>query len=229
MASAGVAVDAADVKAPKGSTSTSGSIFSQRMTPFPEPVEGKIATLPFLEGAKSVVSLVDLLGKTFAPVRYDMNGNIDKLTAKFNENSGKFEYLHDMIISEQAQGGLCATDALLWLRRALHFLHSFLNHIVDDFKSNKKSEDLSPFAQDSYRETLQKYHGFLARRLFNLLSNMMPSRSQLLKTFTLDVESPEEIIFQEMEGFLLTLESNLTVLSKFYEDFKLNPPEPKSL
>lgn len=169
----------------------------------------------------------DQLGKVFAPVRYDMNGNIQKLTSKFNENSEKYAFLNDMLICEKAEGGLRAIDALLWLRRALHFLHDFLKSIVDDTRADRRPEDLTDNIQKSYRETLQKHHGFFAQKLFNMLSKMVPSRSQLLKSFILDADQPEEVAFAEMERFLLNLNSNLTVLVRFYEDFKLNPPEPK--
>lgn len=210
----------ADTDATAGVVET---IFSTRAKPFPCPVDGKIETVQFLEGASGVVSLVEKLGKVFAPVRYDMNGNIEKLTSKYNEDQERFEFLNEMLICEQAQGALRATDALLWLRRALSFFHKFLFSVVEDAKAGRKREDLSDNIQKAYRETLQKYHGFLAQRLFSVLSKMVPHRSQLLKIFALGVEDLEDAVIPEVEKFLSNLNSNLVVLDKFYEDLRLTP------
>ncbi|KAK3911078.1 Glycolipid transfer protein, partial [Frankliniella fusca] len=162
------------------------------------------------------------LGKVFAPVRYDMNGNIEKITNKYREDPVRFEFIGDLLATEQAQGGLRAADALLWLRRALHFFHEFLHSIVKDTKANSRREDLSENIQTAYKETLQKHHGFLAQRLFSVLSKMVPSRSKLLKTLALGSDVVEERVMSEVEKFLLSLNTNLIVLEKLYEDLRLN-------
>lgn len=60
---------------------------------------------------------------------------------------------------------------------------------------------------------------------------MIPKRSQLIKTFALNkeeiTEEQKEIILEELERFLSYLRGNLNVLSKFYDDFKLNPSNEK--
>lgn len=207
---------------------TQDSIFAAELRPFPEPVDGKIGTAPFLEAAAGIVKLVELLGQVFAPVRYDINGNIQKLTAKYNEDAKKFEFLNDMLLSERAQGGKAtAIDALLWLRRALHFVHNFLLSVAEECKADNWREDLSPNVQASYKETLEMYHGWVAQKLFGVLSKMIPKRSELIKAFALNKEeitqNQKEVILEELERFLSYLNTNLTVLSKFYDDFKLTP------
>ncbi|XP_034252063.1 glycolipid transfer protein [Thrips palmi] len=209
------------------------SIFAAELRPFPDPVDGKISTVPFLEAAAGVVKLVELLGQVFAPVRYDINGNIQKLTAKYNEDEKRFEFLNDMLLFEKAQGcKATAIDALLWLRRALHFVHNFLRSVATECRDNNWGEDLSTNVQTSYRETLEMHHGWIAQKLFGVLSKMIPKRSQLIKAFALSkeeevTEEKKQVIIEELERFLVVLNTNLTVLSKFYDDFKLMPGNAK--
>lgn len=40
-----------------------------------------------------------------------------KLQQKYNEDCESHHYLEDMILKEQVEGDVLATDALLWLRR----------------------------------------------------------------------------------------------------------------
>lgn len=58
---------------------------------------------------------------------------------------------------------------------------------------------------------------------FQVLTKMLPNRSQLLGVLALKQELPEDILFREIERFLSNLNSNLDVLSKFYTDHKLDP------
>lgn len=45
---------------------------------FPEITENdKIKTAEFLNAARGIVRIIEKLGKVFAPVKYDINGNID--------------------------------------------------------------------------------------------------------------------------------------------------------
>ncbi|XP_070171854.1 putative protein PLEKHA9 isoform X2 [Polyergus mexicanus] len=148
---------------------------------FPEIIDDKINTEEFLEAARDVVRTVDKFGKLFAPVRYDMQGNIDKLTTRYSMDKKSNSTLQDMILLEKStEEDLIATDALMWLRRALHMILLFFEKIVDDHKAGKATEDLVAFLKEAYKETLEPYHGWMAQQLFNLLSRMTPTRSQLL-------------------------------------------------
>ncbi|XP_029675408.1 glycolipid transfer protein isoform X4 [Formica exsecta] len=148
---------------------------------FPEIIDDKINTEEFLEAARDVVRTVDKFGKLFAPVRYDMQGNIDKLTTRYSIDQKSNSTLQDLILLEKStEEDLIAIDALMWLRRALHMILLFFEKIVEDHKAGKATEDLVAFLKEAYKETLEPYHGWMAQQLFNLLSRMTPTRSQLL-------------------------------------------------
>ncbi|GFG33571.1 hypothetical protein Cfor_03466 [Coptotermes formosanus] len=196
--------------------------FSSVQLLFPEVIDGKINTLQFLESSRGVVGLVEKFGKVFAPVKYDMTGNIEKLTQQYNTNTEKHMYLNNMILSEKEEGGNYAIDALLWLRRALHFVHTFLNCVLEDSQQGTKSEDLVPFLEKAYGETLKAYHGWMAHKLFRLLSRMCPSRCELMSTLALGRVNREEAVLREMAVFLQGLDSNIQVIVKLYLENELD-------
>jgi len=125
-------------------------------------------------------------------------------------------YLNNMILSEKEESGNYAIDALLWLRRALHFIHTFLNCVLEDSRQGTKSEDLVPFLEKAYAETLKAYHGWMARKLFTLLSQMCPSRHDLMSTLALGRLNNEEAVLREMAVFLQGLDSNIQVIVNMY-------------
>ncbi|KAI4461654.1 glycolipid transfer protein-related [Holotrichia oblita] len=79
----------------------------------------KVATSEFLEHSKHVVQIIEKMGKMFAPLKYDMNGNINKITTTYLKNEEAHHYLEDMVLIEQADGGGITIDALQWLRRLI--------------------------------------------------------------------------------------------------------------
>jgi hypothetical protein len=52
--------------------------------------------------------------------------------------------------------------------RALHFITRFFQSIIDDTDNNYNVQDLSPFVKNAYKETLERYHGWLGSQLFNV-------------------------------------------------------------
>lgn len=74
-----------------------------------------------------------------------------------------------MILIEKAtETNLIATDALLWLTRALHMILLFFEKIVEDAKTTTPTEDLVAFLKKSYKEALEPYHGWMAQQLFDV-------------------------------------------------------------
>ena len=63
-----------------------------------------------------------------------------------------------------------ATDALLWLKRALEFIHALIVQIINGQSS------LSDSAVNAYKLTLSKYHGWVVRGIFNLAMKSVPYR-----------------------------------------------------
>ncbi|KAJ8917656.1 hypothetical protein NQ315_005103 [Exocentrus adspersus] len=194
--------------------------FSILPVQFPS-VNEKIKTKEFLDASSGAVCLIERFGKVFSPVTYDMNGNIKKLTHKYEEDLETHEYLEDMILQEQQSGQGSATDSLMWLRRALHFLSTFFQNIIDDTRSERCSPDLTPFVKNAYSETLEQYHGWLGTQLFNVLSRFAPNRRHLIYTLALDTHSKESIVISDMETFTEKMSAVVKHLTQFYKDNNL--------
>ncbi|KAL3242915.1 hypothetical protein MRX96_020759 [Rhipicephalus microplus] len=93
-----------------------------------------IPTEQFLNSCRSILAVFDVLGSTaFVPVKMDIQGNIGKLQARYETDPSNFDQLFDMVRQEIDSGANTArnsvTDALLWLSRALAFIHAFLEQI----------------------------------------------------------------------------------------------------
>lgn len=203
---------------------TDSAIKCDNVVQFPEIIDDKINTEEFLQAARDVVQTVDKLGKLFSPVRYDMQGNIDKLTTRYSMDKESNSTLQDMILLEKStedKKNLIAVDALMWLRRALHMILLFFERIVEDHKAGKATEDLVAFLKEAYKETLEPYHGWMAQQLFNLLSRMAPTRSQLLLALADGQSDKEEITLYNMELSLINLRKNVLALERFYSDQNL--------
>ncbi|XP_044271748.1 pleckstrin homology domain-containing family A member 8 isoform X2 [Tribolium madens] len=149
----------------------SATIFSTLPGQFPNLVENrdqKIKTREFLDASSGAVILVERFGKVFTPVIYDMNGNIKKITVKYEEDRENYEFLEDMILKQKNLDQLLVVDALQWLRRALHFISRFFQSVIDDTDNNNNTQDLSIFVKNAYKETLERYHGWIGSQLFNV-------------------------------------------------------------
>ncbi|XP_022914625.1 glycolipid transfer protein A isoform X2 [Onthophagus taurus] len=178
---------------------------------------GKIETLVFLDYSKRVVCFVERMGKIFAPLKHDMNGNINKLTKKYLENETSYKYLDDMILDEKKQKKDVATDALMWLRRGLHFLATFFQLIVDD---KTQQESLVQFIRTAYEEVLQRYHGWMGVQLFNIMCRFAPKRRELFKIIAPETQNETEIM-QNMNIFKTNLLTAINYLINFYEEHEL--------
>ncbi|XP_076645539.1 glycolipid transfer protein [Halictus rubicundus] len=189
---------------------------------FPEIVQQKINTVEFLVAARGVVRIVDKLGKLFAPVKYDIQGNIDKLAARHATDTEKNVTLQDMILIEKAsETKLVAVDALLWLTRGLHMILLFFEQIIEDSKTGSPTEDLVAFLKKSYKEALEPYHGWMAQQLFDILSRMVPTRSQLLSALTANAQADKHDIVSDMEIYLTSLRKNVLAIQLFYKTHNL--------
>ncbi|XP_067004203.1 pleckstrin homology domain-containing family A member 8-like [Anabrus simplex] len=182
-------------------------------TPFPSIVDGKIETEDFLEAVKGVLVLIEKFRQVFAPIKFDMWRCLETLEERYVADKTTYRYLTDMINQEQAEGGMRVTESLLWLKRALHFLHSFLQYIVDD----TEEDDVEPMLKRAYEETLHRYHGWMAQQLMMLLYRMCPRRSEIYRTLALGHEDREEAVKRTLITFLTELGANIEHISQFYE------------
>ncbi|XP_044271745.1 glycolipid transfer protein isoform X1 [Tribolium madens] len=202
----------------------SATIFSTLPGQFPNLVENrdqKIKTREFLDASSGAVILVERFGKVFTPVIYDMNGNIKKITVKYEEDRENYEFLEDMILKQKNLDQLLVVDALQWLRRALHFISRFFQSVIDDTDNNNNTQDLSIFVKNAYKETLERYHGWIGSQLFNILSRFTPNRQQLFYQLALEKHHKEDHVLRDMRQFTLRMSSCVQKLIDFYQEHDL--------
>ncbi|XP_062522034.1 glycolipid transfer protein-like [Corticium candelabrum] len=183
----------------------------------PVPADGRIDTRAFLDAAREIVPFFDVLGPTaFAPVKSDINGNIKKLQKKHDEDAAKYTTLQGIVESEMEEGTTkaknSATDALLWLKRALQFICVFLEKVLDG------EEDLTKCARAAYEASLKRFHGWIVRGVFALAVRAVPYRKDFIKALQHGTDVGEEAVLFEMREHMSVLSANVEVLSKFYID-----------
>lgn len=184
-----------------------------------------IETAHFLACCRSVLPVFNVLGATvFAPIKADIQGNIDKLHEKYETDTVGFARLLDMVQKEVDEGKNAAsgraTEALLWLKRALEFILHFLSEI------HGENGDLSDCAHKAYSKTLKQYHGWFVQRIFSLAVRAMPS----MKTFKRDLApSPQDAshprystqLFIDCGEYVAALDLVLKAINRFYVERSL--------
>ncbi|XP_046837201.1 pleckstrin homology domain-containing family A member 8 isoform X2 [Vespa crabro] len=188
---------------------------------FPDIVDDKISTENFLHASRGVVVIVEKFGKLFAPVKHDMEGNIEKLNNKYSIDKEKHKTLQDMILLEKEKGEtIIATDALMWLK-SLYMILLFFEKLIEDHNAGKATDDLVAFLKEAYKISLEPYHGWMLQQLFGLLSRTVPSRKQLLQTIVDGKDFTDEIILRDMEIYTKNLRLNIENLQIFYKKYEL--------
>ncbi|XP_068748310.1 glycolipid transfer protein-like isoform X1 [Montipora capricornis] len=191
---------------------------SHRFLPIPE--DGRIDTEPFLDAASQVVPFFDVLGPTaFAPVKSDINGNIKKLREKYAQDLEKFKTLQDLVESEMQAGTTLeknsATDALLWLKRALQFIIVFLEEVLTG------EEDLVKCAKKAYEYSLKKFHGWIVQGIFSVAMKAVPYRKDFMNKLGRG-KVDEQTVLKEMKDCVDLLSANISVVEEFYQKNNLD-------
>lgn len=184
-----------------------------------------IETSKFLDCCRSLLPVFNVLGATvFSPIKADIQGNIDKLNKQFTTDPAQFATLLSMVQKEvddgkNAQSGY-ATEALLWLKRALEFIVNLLREI----HSGKPS--LVDCAEVAYGKTLRPHHGWLVRSVFAVAVRAMPS----MKSFQRDLApTPRDAghpaytkqLFADCGQYIAALDAVLEAINAFYRKHKL--------
>jgi hypothetical protein len=146
------------------------SFFDTNPQKFPTPVATKISPQAFLSASQVLLKILETLGSAFSPVRSDIDGNLKKLTVRLDSHPS--DSLLDLIQSEKSEKQKTATDALLWLKRALQFTSLALRTNIDS------SEELSVSFTKAYGQTLSKHHSFIIRPIFSMAMSACPTRQK---------------------------------------------------
>ncbi|XP_070571692.1 glycolipid transfer protein-like isoform X1 [Ptychodera flava] len=180
--------------------------------------DGKVETIPFLKAAADcTIPFLDILGpKAFYVVKTDINGNVTKLTKKYELDPEKYSTLQDMIDAEietkTTQNKGSATDALIWLKRALQFIRGMFVNLLNGVNDG---ENLIPCAAKSYESYLKPYHGWMVQKVFGLVTKAMPYRRDLLKA--MGNGQDEETVINDMKEFLVLFGQNLDAVVEMYQ------------
>ena len=178
----------------------------------PVPEDKRINTDSFLSACAEIVPFFDVLGPTaFAPVKSDINGNITKLRGKYAQDPEKFVTLQDIVETEIAEGSTkaknSATDALLWLKRALTFIRIFLESVLSG------EQDLVVCAKKAYAESLKMYHGWMVQGVFSLAMKAVPYRKDFMKKLGPEVEEDE--VLKDMKEVVELMAANIDTINEF--------------
>ena len=198
------------------------NFFFEKVSFFPVIENGKIPTDELLEAAKSIVEFLELLGIAFKPVRDDIDGNITKLRNAYKKDTVRFVTLNDILEEENQRitdGSFkMATDALLWLTRALFYNQLFLLEFYNDMKRCNNLEDLSLLPETltqhfekSYELSLKKHHNWFVQKIFSVCLRAVPFRTSLLQTLGY-VPKGKKIDLTARDNILATLEPYLETL-----------------
>lgn len=185
--------------------------------------DGQLDVVQFLLASRQVVKFIDTLGTTFKLVKSDVNGNVEKLQQKYDSDRERFHYFEAMLQDETTNNNTdLAKVGGLWLKRALEFVYTFLKNMVEEYRKGTPQESLQPHLKKAYDDTLHKYHNFITQKLFSIVSVTAPSWSSLMIILSMGTDVKEEQIIDDLELYLESMASNLSVLSNLYVQYKLD-------
>jgi len=189
----------------------------------PIDAEGKISTPEFLESAKAVVGLFDLLGSSaFGPVKSDIQGNIvvcrkwlvslifaQKVENKYKENPELNKNLQDLVRMEwNSTKTRTATEGLLWLRRGLDFVCTSVGLTLAS-----PNKELKETFTEGYKKTLSQYHNFLVRPIFSMAMSACPYRADFFKKLGDD----QAEVNTKATAWVAALQKHIKILDDFFK------------
>ncbi|KAJ5769483.1 hypothetical protein N7520_004042 [Penicillium odoratum] len=136
-----------------------------------------INTEEFLQAARSLVTLFDILGATtFNRVIADLNTNIEKVQKRKDAAPAESVTLQDLVRNELKSGQHKATEGLLWLVRGLDFTVQALRHNL-----NNPSAQLTVSFKEAYGDTLKPHHNMIVKGVFNAAMGFCPYRTTFIR------------------------------------------------
>ncbi|XP_033629528.1 pleckstrin homology domain-containing family A member 3-like [Asterias rubens] len=178
--------------------------------------DGSFKTDVFLDACAQVVDIFDMMGSSaFTPVKMDMNGNIKKLRQKYSTDPSAFSSLQTIVQQEVRSNAHhlrnSATDALMWLRRALEFVREFLVEI------EKGEKNLTTAATSAYKRSLHKYHGWVVQGVFSLAIRAAPFYEDFIKCLLIN---PEDMEAGGEEQVLADLRASVKPMGMVVDDLR---------
>ncbi|XP_045784815.1 glycolipid transfer protein isoform X1 [Maniola jurtina] len=183
---------------------------------FPSVANGKINIICFLEATSDLISLVGRLGKAFAPVKYDMQGNVDKI--KMHYDYDKDSCLLELMLDEHSKGQHTAVEGVLWLNRALLFFELAFREIILCLQSRNYDENMKKIFTVAYEGSVKKYHNWFTQQLFALICKMSPTLPQIMKSFEIENSDAFEM---RLISFNATLNPVRSKIDDFFKEHNM--------
>ncbi|KAJ8725548.1 hypothetical protein PYW08_003731 [Mythimna loreyi] len=130
-----------------------------------------------------LVAIVERLGTIFAPVKYDMQGNVDKIKKlfKYDKNS----CLLELMLAETATGKPGA-ESVLWLNRGMLFFEIMFTQILCHVETNNIHVNMKKIFTVAYEGSVKRYHNWITQQLFTFICKMSPTLPDVIKAFEME-------------------------------------------
>ena len=173
---------------------------------------------------QAVVRVFRRFGVAFAPAQSDLQRNVDKIRAF------RAHHLHveDMLLHEKqmstSQQDPSGTVAVLWTRRAFHFLWLALEAYVSKHVARVQDVCLRRALSESYARTLQPYHGVVLYLVFQSSLALAPRTEAFFKRLGYDVDEDQDVLVHDVEACVRGLRDLVEHVADFYVRHDLEDP-----
>ncbi|KAK5616787.1 hypothetical protein CRENBAI_020474 [Crenichthys baileyi] len=168
------------------------------------------------------VSLADCLGsKVFSIIKSDINGNITKIRAVYDQDPAKYVTLQNILETEQETykeewPKVGATLALMWLKRGLRFIQVLLQSLADGERDENNPNLIRVNVTKAYEQALKKYHGWIIQKIFQAALIAAPYRSNFLKALSKGEEVKDEDCLANVRLFLVNYTATVDAIYEMY-------------
>ncbi|MED6254081.1 hypothetical protein ATANTOWER_015071 [Ataeniobius toweri] len=186
------------------------------------PADRSIDTKTFLDNVSTLPSFFDCLGsKVFSIIKSDINGNITKIRAVYDQDPAKYVTLQDILETEQETykaewPKVGATLALMWLKRGLRFIQVLLQSLADGERDENNPNLIRVNVTKAYEQALKKYHGWIIQKIFHAALIAAPYRSNFLKALSKGEEVKDEDCLANVRLFLVNYTATVDAIYEMY-------------
>ncbi|MED6206836.1 hypothetical protein PIB30_030396 [Stylosanthes scabra] len=179
--------------------------------------DGKILTKPFLNVCKSVLPVLDMLGRAFSFVKSDVGGNISRLECRYETNPCEYKLLYRIVEKEiedkTHKSSSSCTNALLWLTRGMDYSVQMFSNLEEH-----KNWSMQEACNDSYSKTLRNWHGWIAIQTFHVAMRLLPDRKKFMQALCCGGEFGPDDMKKFCTDFSSVLEENHKFLASIRMD-----------
>ncbi|XP_007568392.1 PREDICTED: glycolipid transfer protein-like [Poecilia mexicana] len=188
------------------------------------PADKSVDTKTFLDNVSTLPPFFDCLGsKVFSIIKSDINGNITKIRAVYDQDPAKYVTLQDIVEAErETHKGqwpkVGATLALMWLKRGLRFIQVLLQSLADGDRDENNPNLIQVNITKAYEHALKKYHGWIVQKIFSAALIAAPYRSNFLKALSKGQEVKDEDCLANVRLFLVNYTPTVDAIYEMYSN-----------